>query len=90
MRLIGFAAAAIAAPALAGCGGGGGNDSNNQINTIEAEGVPDINSAVSGDELAPIPEASDDMVINNAVVPSPANAAAPAPANAAAPAPAPR
>ena len=77
MRLIGFAAAALAAGALAACGGGGGNQTNATENVADQEGVHDINSAVSGDELTPIPEASDDMAGNGAVPPGPANGAEP-------------
>ncbi len=60
---------------LAGCGGGGGNESARQANAAVPEG-DDLNMAISGDELSPIPEAEDDMIANQSGA---ANAAAPAP-----------
>jgi hypothetical protein len=51
---------------LAACSGGEGNVSANQSNDAAAEGE-DLNMAISGDELSPIPEAEDDMVANNSV-----------------------
>ncbi len=47
---------------LAACGGGEGNVAN-QANNAAAEGE-DLNMAISGDELSPIPEAEDDMIAN--------------------------
>lgn len=49
---------------LAACSrGGSGNDVGNDANVAAQEGV-DLNSAISGDELSPIPEAEDDMIAN--------------------------
>ena len=57
-----LAAAALAALALAACGEDQGNTSNTAaINPAE---TGDLNSAISGDELSPIPEAEDDLAAN--------------------------
>lgn len=66
---------------LPACRGSAGNQSTNDANSAAEEGI-DLNLAISGDELSPIPEAEDDMIANN-------SAAGNASANAAAPAPAP-
>jgi hypothetical protein len=78
---------------LAACSGGGeGNQAGNDANEAAAEGE-DLNMAISGDELSPIPEAEDDMIANNSsganIAGNAANAAAPTPQPAPAPAPAP-
>ena len=52
---------------LAACSGGEGNVSANQSNDAAAEGE-DLNMAISGDELSPIPEAEDDMIANGSGV----------------------
>jgi hypothetical protein len=49
---------------LAACGSGEGNVAANQTNDAAAEGE-DLNMAIGGDELSPIPEAEDDMVANS-------------------------
>lgn len=51
---------------LAACASGGGNASNNAANVAAQEGLQDINAAIGGDELSPIPEAEDDMAANAA------------------------
>jgi hypothetical protein len=75
---------------LAACGGGAANNSANEANTAAAEGT-DLDLAIGGDELSPIPEAEDDMIANqtggaNIAGNAAGNGTAPAPA----PAPAPR
>jgi hypothetical protein len=50
---------------LAACGGGAGDQSANDANSAAEEGI-DLNLAISGDELSPIPEAEDDMIANQA------------------------
>ncbi len=50
--------------ALAACGRGQDDASANEANAVAAEGG-DLNIAISGDELSPIPEAEDDMIANN-------------------------
>lgn len=67
-------AAALGALALAACGDAQTNISNNAAANSEVTG--DLNSAISGDELSPIPEAEDDAAANL----SDANLAAPPPA----------
>jgi hypothetical protein len=52
---------------LAACSGGEGNVAANAANTSAAEGE-DLNMAISGDELSPIPEAEDDMIANGSGV----------------------
>jgi hypothetical protein len=48
---------------LAACGGGAADNSANEANAAAAEGT-DLDLAISGDELSPIPEAEDDMIAN--------------------------
>lgn len=60
---------------LAACGAGAGNNSANDANAAAEEGG-DLNMAIGGDELSPIPEAEDDMIANdtasgNAATPEP-------------------
>ena len=63
---------------LAACSGGEGANSANASNEAAAEGG-DLNMAISGDELSPIPEAEDDMIANDSAGANMAgNAAAPA------------
>lgn|GEM_PF-5239717 len=71
-------AAAAALLALAACGRGQGNASANEANAV-ADEAGDLNQAISGDELSPIPEAEDDMIANSSGANLTANAAAPAP-----------
>lgn len=66
-------AAALGALALTACGDAETNISNSGATNIEETG--DLNSAISGDELSPIPEAEDDAAANM----SGANLAAPPP-----------
>ena len=66
--------AALGALALAGCGDAGTNISNTRLPPPEETG--DLNSAIGGDELSPIPEAEDDVAANmsgagNVAVPPP-------------------
>ncbi len=74
---------------LAACSGGEANNSVNGANELVEEG--DLNMAIGGDELSPIPEAEDDLAANMANQSAPGNGAAAsnqaAPANSAAPAP---
>ena len=77
MRPNGLAVIATAMLMLAACARSDGNESNEAGNVVEQEGVSDINSAVSGDELSPIPEASDDMARNGAAPADAGNGAAP-------------
>jgi hypothetical protein len=78
MRLLGLVAAVTLV--LAACGGSDGNQSNNAaVNVAAEEGIEDVNAAVGGDELAPIPEADDDMAANQAGGRGDLNAAAPPP-----------
>ena len=65
--------AALGAIALAACGDAQTNISNAAAINVEETG--DLNSAISGDELSPIPEAEDDAAANL----SDANLAAPPP-----------
>ena len=60
-RLAGAALGLLAL--LPACGGGVGNNSANDANSAAEEGI-DLNLAISGDELSPIPEAEDDMIAN--------------------------
>ena len=78
--------ALCAAALLAACSRGGeGNAAANDANAA-AEGQ-DLNMAIGGDELSPIPEAEDDMIANNSSGANIAgNAAAPTPQPAPAPA----
>ena len=63
--------------ALGGCARGGGNAANNATNLAE-EGF-DANLVVGGDEIAPIPEAEDDMIANNSSAANSLNATTPEP-----------
>lgn len=65
--------AALGALALAACGDAQTNVSNAGASNPEVTG--DLNSAISGDELSPIPEAEDDAAANL----SDSNLAAPPP-----------
>ena len=65
--------------ALGACRGGGGNAAANAAANLAEEGF-DANMAVGGDEIAPIPEAEDDMIANNSSAASSINAAAAPPA----------
>ncbi|WP_166041051.1 hypothetical protein [Sphingosinicella sp. YJ22] len=67
-------AAALGALALAACGDAETNISNNATSNVAVTG--DLNSAIGGDELSPIPEAEDDAAANL----SDTNLAAPPPA----------
>ena len=67
-------AAALGALALAACGDAPGNITNAAAPNASVTG--DLNSAISGDELSPIPEAEDDSAANM----SDSNLAAPPPA----------
>ncbi len=67
-------AAALGALALAACGDAQTNISNTAAPNASVTG--DLNSAIGGDELSPIPEAEDDAAANL----SDANLAAPPPA----------
>jgi len=58
---------------LTACSGGEANESLNAANVIAEEG--DLNLAISGDELSPIPEAEDDAAANLANQADSANAA---------------
>ncbi len=49
---------------LAACGGGAANNSASDANAAAEEGG-DLNMAIGGDELSPIPEAEDDMIAND-------------------------
>jgi hypothetical protein len=72
-----FALCLLALPAA--CGGGAANNSANEANVAAQEGT-DLNIAIGGDELSPIPEAEDDMIANNSAAGNAAaNRAAPAP-----------
>jgi hypothetical protein len=78
-------APAVLLLALAGCGRAGNNVSVNETNTA-AEEAGDLNLAIGGDELSPIPEAEDDMIANDTGGANLAgNAAQPAPQPAPAP-----
>jgi hypothetical protein len=50
--------------ALTAACGGAGNNSANEANAAAEEGG-DLNMAIGGDELSPIPEAEDDMIAND-------------------------
>ncbi len=50
--------------AAAGCVREGGNN-NQEADNLAAEGGADLNAAIGGDELSPIPEAEDDMIAND-------------------------
>ncbi len=66
MRRLALALGSLAL--LAGCSQGGGNNvAANDANAAAAEGE-DLNMAISGDELSPIPEAEDDMIANGSGV----------------------
>jgi hypothetical protein len=74
---------------LAACSESEGNVSANQTNEAAAEGE-DLNMAISGDELSPIPEAEDDMIANGSGVGNAVgNQAAPQPPVEPAPSPSP-
>ena len=68
-------AGALGALALAACASDEGNVTNNAALNTAVTG--DLNSAISGDELSPIPEAEDDAAANL----SDSNLAAPPPAS---------
>lgn len=62
--------------AVAGCGPSAANNAvANSTNVVAEEGVQDLNSVVGGDELAPVPEADDDLA--DGARPRVANEAAP-------------
>jgi hypothetical protein len=62
--------------AVTACGDRGGNASNGALPPPEETG--DLNSAIGGDELSPIPEVEDDVAAN---LSNGANIAAPPPAS---------
>ena len=72
-------AAIILLLSLAGCSRSQTNAAANASNDLAAEGG-DLNMAIGGDELSPIPEAEDDMIANSSGAGnSAANNAAPPP-----------
>jgi len=56
--------ASLLAFAAAACARDGGNQSQDADN-LAAEGGAELNAAIGGDELSPIPEAEDDMIAND-------------------------
>ncbi len=78
---------ALVLAALALLGGCSRGDTNAAANNAEAAAPEDgdLNMAISGDELSPIPEAEDDMIANNSAGGSVAPPNAANAANAAAP-----
>jgi len=73
-------AAALGALALAACSADGGQ---NNAAAPPPEEAGDVNTAIGGDELSPIPEAEDDIAANmsgtgNLAAPPPVPAPAPA------------
>jgi hypothetical protein len=56
--------ASLLALAATACAREGSNESQ-EANNLVAEGGADLNAAIGGDELSPIPEAEDDMIAND-------------------------
>lgn len=61
MRLSAQAAALTACLLLSACAAEKGNSSSNAVNVAAEEGIVDVNSGISGDELAINRQAADDM-----------------------------